>query len=126
MHGECFLDTLVRMNTPAITQLDNAALEQLLETEGDALQVIDVRTHDEHLHLGHIPSAKLFPLHLLHETAPTLDKERKTVLVCEHGVRSMDASLYLCHLGFNQVYNLTYGMAAWSGPRVYPRYAEQS
>lgn len=111
------------MNAYPITQLDNETLESLMETEGEGLQVVDVRTPEEHQYLGHIPSAVLLPLHELPHRFTTLDKTKKTVLVCEHGVRSMDASAYLCHLGFNQVYNLTHGMAAWAGSRTYPRYA---
>ncbi len=100
-----------------IHQLSNEALTALLAAEPD-IQLIDVRTPEEYVGLGHIPQARLLPMHELPNRWSELDKNRKTVLVCEHGVRSMDCAWYLkAHIGFQDVYNLTQGMAAWTGPR---------
>lgn len=103
-----------------LTNLTNAQLQQLLADEQD-LQVVDVRTEEEWHHLGHIPQAMLMPIHELLERWGELDKTRKTVLICEHGIRSADASHYLHHrLGFEHIYNLTHGMADWDGERRIP------
>ena len=103
-----------------VTNLTNAELKQLLANESD-LQVLDVRTPEEWQHLGHLPQALLFPIYELLDRLSELDKDKKTVVICEHGVRSHDASHYL-HLraGFSHVYNLTHGMSDWDGERVIP------
>ena len=38
------------------------------------------------------------------------------VVHCEHGMRSFDASLYLIWQGRRDVFNLTEGLAGWTGP----------
>ncbi|MEB3287422.1 MAG: rhodanese-like domain-containing protein [Vampirovibrionales bacterium] len=103
-----------------IQQLSSNDLETLIQKEeAGSFQILDVRTPQEHHYLGYIPQAILMPLHTLPERQGELDRNKTTVLVCEHGVRSMDASLYLWHLGFRNLANLTHGMAAWTGIRVH-------
>jgi rhodanese-related sulfurtransferase len=80
------------------------------------LLILDVRTPEEYRYLGHLPGATLLPLHQLPLEYNRLDPRRKTVVLCQHGVRSMDACLYLDHFGFQNLFNLTEGMAAWNGP----------
>lgn len=101
-----------------ITQLDNEALKRLL-ADDSTVQVVDVRTPEEYGYLGHIPQARLLPVYELPARWRELERDKKTVLICEHGVRSLDASYYMAHLGFPHVYNLTHGMAAWDGAREY-------
>jgi rhodanese-related sulfurtransferase len=103
-----------------VTHLENDELLALMAEDSD-LQLLDVRTPEEHFYLGHVPDVTLIPIHELLARYTELDKAKKTVVICEHGVRSYDASLYLeQRLGFAQVYNLTHGMAEWTGPRVIP------
>lgn len=106
------------MNT-VVTQLTNQELQTLLETESD-LQILDVRQPEEWFHLGHLKNYTGLPLMDLPARHAELDKTKKTVVVCEHGVRSADACYYLTSLGFENLYNLTMGMAEWNGERVIP------
>lgn len=101
-----------------VINLSNQELSQLLQSEVD-LQVLDVRTPPEYMVLGHLPQAKLVPIQVLPLQLSTLNPELKTVVICEHGVRSMDASHYLLQNGFKQVYNLALGMAEWNGEREF-------
>ncbi len=91
-----------------IQQLSNDELQHLIQQEKDLL-LLDVRTPEEYHFLGHIPGAQLLPTYELPNTWKSLDKEQMTVVICEHGVRSMEASLYLANLGFLRLYNLTHG-----------------
>ncbi len=43
-----------------------------------------------------------------------LPRGRDVVVVCHHGVRSLQVARYLARLGFDAVWNLTGGMAAWA------------
>lgn len=84
------------------------------------IDVLDVRTSEEFQQLGHIPSATLLPLDLIASGAATLhDRQKPLLIVCEHGIRSVQAARFLSAAGFSGLLNLVGGMAAWSGPRDY-------
>lgn len=112
------LERKERMLAMPVVQLDNQTLQRMME-EDSSLQLLDVRTPQEYYLLGHIPGARLLPIYELPDALNGLSRELKTVLVCEHGVRSVDASYYLLQNGFEQVYNLSAGMAEWNGPRAF-------
>jgi len=80
------------------------------------LQVIDVRTAEEWAGLGHIPQAKLIPLHELPYAYRLIDSTQPVVVTCQHGVRSVDACYFLESQGYETLYNLAQGMSTWPGP----------
>lgn len=43
-----------------------------------------------------------------------LDPSKKTVVLCHHGVRSMNMSQFLVQQGFSDVHNVTGGIDAYS------------
>lgn len=100
----------------SVTPLTNEQLQDLM-TQQTNLLLLDVRTPQEFYGLGHIPGAHLLPIHELPEQLAVLDPQQPTVVICEHGVRSYNASHFLAHHGFQSVFNLTAGMAEWNGPR---------
>ena len=102
----------------SVTHLTNEALQKLQASESDLL-LLDVRTPEEYFGLGHIPGARLLPIHEIPGQMASLNPEQKTVVICEHGVRSANASEYLAHHGFKAIYNLSAGMAEWNGPRQF-------
>jgi rhodanese-related sulfurtransferase len=104
------------MENVPFKNIDNPDLTAMM-ADGQPLQLVDVRTTEEHRMLGYIPGAMLLPLHELPLRWDTLNPEVRTVVTCEHGVRSVDACFFLARLGFKQLHNLTYGMATWDGPR---------
>jgi len=81
------------------------------DTEG-AFQLLDVRQPREY-EAGHIPGAKLIPLGELEYRYGELDKDRGIIPYCRSGHRSMAASILLCGLGFENVYNLNGGIRKW-------------
>lgn len=102
----------------SVTPLTNQQLQTMMAQQPDLL-LLDVRTPQEFYGLGHIPGARLLPIHELPEQMATLDAAQTTVVICEHGVRSFNASHFLAHHGFQSVFNLTAGMAEWDGPRAF-------
>ncbi|MCF7764447.1 MAG: methyltransferase domain-containing protein [Verrucomicrobia bacterium] len=82
------------------------------------VDVLDVRTPGEFEQLGHIPGAALLPVQLIASGTATLPNGPKPLLVvCEHGIRSVQAVRFLASAGFTHLLNLSGGMAAWEGPR---------
>lgn len=92
--------------------------EQLIAA--GAATVIDVRSPGEYAQLGHIPGAWLIPVDIA-ASAPAIltDLDAPVLVYCEHGVRSRHASDLMATAGFTQVFNLSGGLASWSGPREF-------
>jgi rhodanese-related sulfurtransferase len=84
--------------------------------DGRACSILDVRTAGE-FHSHRIPGATLIPLHELEARVDeALALPGPLVVHCEHGIRSLDASVYLVWQGRRDVYNVVEGIAAWRGP----------
>ncbi|MBW9300724.1 rhodanese-like domain-containing protein [Pediococcus acidilactici] len=89
------------------------AKDLMKKIENKKVNVIDVRESFE-FGMGHIPSAKNFPLSTLQDTAKSLDKNQTYYVICQSGARSANACGYLDQLGFD-IINVEGGMNAWQG-----------
>jgi len=65
---------------------------------------------------GHIPGAQSVGDHNISEFIATADKTRTVVVYCYHGNSSRGGAAYLAENGFADVYSMSGGMSAWSGP----------
>jgi len=76
--------------------------------------VIDVRTEPEYL-AHRIPGAYLLPIQEIQTRHAEIPKnpDKKLLLVCEHGVRSVHACSALSKAGWKNLVNLSGGMAEW-------------
>jgi rhodanese-related sulfurtransferase len=83
---------------------------------GRACTILDVRTEGEFFS-HRIPGETLVPLHeLVERIDEVLALPGPLVVHCEHGIRSLDASVYLVWQGRTDVFNVVEGIAAWRGP----------
>ena len=96
----------------AWNDLSPASAAAALSDDADLL-VLDVRTPGEYL-AHRIDGATLLPVQELQMRVQELDPDRRYLVVCEHGVRSVAACGYLAELGFEALSNLQGGMAHWS------------
>ena len=78
----------------------------------DPFLILDVRTTGE-FQQKHISNARLIPLHELPNRYQELDPHQETVVICEHGIRSLKACEFLTQSGFTRVYNMLGGMSRW-------------
>lgn len=108
----------VPLSSPAeldpIAFQDITAQEAALKVSGPGLQVLDVRFEYEY-QSHHIPGATLVPLPQLPQRYRELDSRRPTLVVCEHGIRSLNACEFLSAQGFKRLFNLVGGMSAYRG-----------
>nr|QNO48719.1 thiosulfate sulfurtransferase GlpE [Methanosarcinales archaeon ANME-2c ERB4] len=105
MKLNCSIDEIKRLTSQEVKELlDNDAL--------GAFQLLDVRQPREY-EAGHIPGAKLIPLGELEYRYGELDKDMGLISYCRSGHRSMAASILLCGLGFENIYNLDGGVRKW-------------
>jgi rhodanese-related sulfurtransferase len=75
--------------------------------------LVDVREPWEFA-ICHLPGALLLPMAELLNRYETLDREAEIVVICHHGLRSLQAGRFLSQTGFRKIFNLQGGLAAWS------------
>ena len=88
------------------------ALKALIDANGDIF-LLDVREPWE-FELCHIEGSKNIPMLEINEKMDTLDKDREFVVLCHHGMRSLQVAHFLKSAGIEKVSNLDGGIAAWS------------
>ncbi len=105
-----------------IFELSPLELKARLE-RADAPLILDVREPEE-IAIASFPHALHIPLGDLPARLSELDPAREIVVVCHHGIRSMQAAIYLSRAGFEHVSNLAGGIDAWAeeADRSTPRY----
>lgn len=96
---------------PASGNVGNVELRDLVQ--GGA-RLVDVRTTAE-FQAGHISGAENVPVDGIAEAVAGWDKSKPVVVYCQTGSRSLNAMGYLTGQGFEHVYNLEQGLAAWDG-----------
>jgi rhodanese-related sulfurtransferase len=81
---------------------------------GEAVTLLDVREPWE-FETAHMPGAKLVPMGDIPSRAhQELDPEDHIVVVCHHGVRSMNVTAWLRQQGFENAQSMRGGIDAWS------------
>ncbi len=113
---------------PDEAEITPTELQSLLSSDDSpAFRLIDCREEDEYA-ICRIGDAELIPLSRFAEEASTkllADEAPLPVIVyCHHGIRSMNATLYLREKGLTNTWSLAGGIDLWStqiDPAV-PRY----
>ncbi|MCW1837271.1 rhodanese-like domain-containing protein [Bacillus xiamenensis] len=75
-------------------------------------QLIDVRSAIE-FQTNHMKGFRNIPLPQLKEQAHQLAKDKEVYVICQSGMRSMQAAKILKKQGFTQITNIKGGMNAW-------------
>jgi len=91
--------------------LDPKQLEQHLKSNSPLL--LDVREQWE-WDKCHFDKARLLPMGQIIANIDSLDKSEEIVLICHHGIRSMQVARYFESVGFSNVINLKGGIDAWA------------
>ena len=99
------------MERRPVAQIAQIPVEEL-NRELEHVQVVDVRRQSE-WDDGHIPGAKLMPLHKLDSMLADLDHSRPIAVHCKGGYRSAIAASVIERAGFANVMNLIGGFDAW-------------
>lgn len=75
--------------------------------------LLDVREGWE-VELCSLPGALHIPMGLVPSRTAELDPASALVVICHHGMRSMQVAMFLERQGYGTLYNLTGGVAAWA------------
>ncbi len=95
------------------SEIDSEEYREQFEngSSGD-YQLIDVREVDEY-EAGHIPGTKNIPLSEFQDRVDEIDEDIPVILVCQTGVRSERAAMFLASMGYEDVYNHSDGTKGW-------------
>ena len=75
--------------------------------------LLDVREPWE-FDICRIDGSRLLPMHQILRHLGELDRERETVVICHHGIRSRQVAYFLERQGFTRIINLQGGLDAWA------------
>ena len=102
-------DYFCGMNTENNNISSNELKELLVDNN---IQIIDVRESWETPQIEDLKSINI-PMQSLPQRMNEIDKDKKTVIFCQHGVRSLAAIDFLEEAGFDNLINLKGGIVTW-------------
>ena len=88
------------------------ALNELINS-AEKIQIVDVREYFE-WDVCHIEGSLNIPMNLIFESINKISEDITTVVMCHHGVRSMNVIQYLESKGCKNLINLEGGIHAWA------------
>lgn len=96
-----------------VESLTPVELLRAIQSKEPALTVLDVREPWE-VELCALEGAHCIPMGRIPGALDSLDPATPTVVLCHHGMRSMQVARFLAAQGFSQVFNLQGGIDAWA------------
>ena len=75
--------------------------------------ILDVREPWENA-ICNLADAQLLPMQEIPARWNELPQDRDIVVLCHHGMRSLQVANYLRSMGLSRLYNLSGGIAAWA------------
>jgi rhodanese-related sulfurtransferase len=88
-------------------------LKSHLDQIEDKPLLLDVREPWEY-ETCHIDGSQLIPMGQIQTAAESMDKNKETVVICHHGIRSRAVAIFLEREGFTNVINLEGGVDRWA------------
>jgi len=111
-HIYLYMITLLTVSfSVAFENIDAKTFAKLMK-EKDVI-ILDVRTPKEFAEEGHIKGANLIPVQLFRYIYLEGLREKKVLVYCRSGNRSVIASKALENMGIKNVYNLKGGILEW-------------
>ena len=93
--------------------LDLTPKELKVHLESNKPLLLDVREQWE-WDKCHFDKARLLPMGQVITNINSLDKSQELVIICHHGIRSMQVARYFESIGFDKIINLKGGIDAWA------------
>ncbi|WP_293445813.1 rhodanese-like domain-containing protein [Persephonella sp.] len=103
-------------NVFAYTDLSAEQFKKMIK-EKDVV-ILDVRTPEEYEKDGHIKGANLIPVQLFRYIYLPGLRDKKVLVYCRSGNRSVTASRMLEQMGIKNVYNLKGGIIEWKSKKL--------
>jgi rhodanese-related sulfurtransferase len=94
-------------------RITSTELKTYLETTDSSPILLDVREPWE-FQTCHIEGALHIPMGQIPTRYQQLDPSKEIVVICHHGMRSLQVAQFLEKAGFKNIVNLTGGVDAWA------------
>jgi rhodanese-related sulfurtransferase len=94
-------------------QMTASELDARLRAGDEPPLLLDVREPWEFA-ICRIDGAQLLPMGSIVASLDQLERDRDTVVICHHGIRSQQVAYFLERQGFSRIVNLVGGVAAWA------------
>lgn len=94
-------------------QLSPTQVVQHLKNSETECVLLDVREPWE-FDICHIENSINLPMGQIVTRLDELDKDSQYIVICHHGVRSLQVAMYLSRNGFTNIINLQGGVDAWA------------
>lgn len=108
----------------AVQDIDGDQAEAMLSAADSPYILVDVRTKSEY-DADHSIHAKHVPVDELPHRYQDLGQTTHILYVCQGGDRSAAAAEFMASIGAHEIYNVTEGMSAWTGPRERTKLEDQ-
>lgn len=100
---------------------EELTIDELKERLGNPnVCLLDVREPYELEGQGFIPGSLRIPMNEVPERLDEIGKGQEIFVICFSGMRSFGVGAYLLEQGYETVFNVEGGYAAWNGDREYP------
>ncbi len=96
----------------AMQQITAQQLKSKLENDESLPILLDVRETMEH-QICQIEGSLLIPMQSIPDALESLNSDQEIVVICHHGMRSLQVAEYLQTNGFSKVMNLAGGIEQW-------------
>jgi rhodanese-related sulfurtransferase len=97
-----------------VQQISPQQLQERLGHDAESKPLLlDVREPWE-FQICSLPGSMLMPMRTVSARLAELDAAAETVVICHHGMRSMQVAMFLERQGFSRVFNLTGGVDGWA------------
>lgn len=95
-------------------KMSEISVEELKDwlSKSKDIQIIDVREEWEQPQIEELNAINL-PLNTIPSNLDKINKDKQTVVFCQHGIRSLNCIEYLEQQGFNNLINLEGGIVNW-------------
>ncbi len=93
--------------------ITSISCEQAQAMQAQGALIVDVREPWE-VQLAAIDGALNIPMQTIPEAIAALQRDQALLLLCHHGMRSMNVARFLEQQGFDGLFNVTGGIDAWS------------
>ena len=100
---------------PNPLEIDCHSVHARLSADDHDFLLLDCREKDEY-DLVHLPQAKLLPMSELAVRVGELEayRDKEIVVLCHHGIRSLDVAMWLRQAGFADVKSISGGIDRWA------------
>ena len=94
-------------------QMTVETLQEYLQNIDNTPLLLDVREQWE-FNICHLEGVTLIPMRQVPERIQSWDKDQEIIVICHHGIRSLQVAHFMEESGFQQMINLRGGMHAWA------------